>query len=64
MVVYLFGVILLLSCVNYVLRKIVYDYKGFYNIEVINIVFKNFYVDDCLKLVKIVIEVFFLLCDL
>lgn len=51
MIVYLFGGVLFLSCVNFVLRKIVDDNEDVYGLEIVNIVKWNFYVDDCLKLV-------------
>lgn len=51
MEVYLFGVTLLLVCFNFFFRKIVEDNIDEFDVEVVEIVRKNFYVDDCFKLV-------------
>ncbi|XP_062605642.1 uncharacterized protein LOC134267449 [Saccostrea cucullata] len=52
MVVHLFGASSSPSCANYALRKTARDSEELFNSEIINTVFKNFYVDDCLKSVK------------
>ncbi|XP_061191724.1 uncharacterized protein LOC133199952 [Saccostrea echinata] len=54
MVVHLFGASSSPSCANYALRKTARDSEGLFDSEIINTVFKNFYVDDCLKSIKTV----------
>lgn len=49
MTVHLFGAISSPSCVNFALRRNAEDNKDKFDEEVINTVYKNFYVDDCLK---------------
>lgn len=53
MLVYLFGGVLFLSCVNYVLKKIVDYNREEFDVVVVEIVKWNFYVDDCFCLVVI-----------
>lgn len=53
MMVYFFRGVLFFSCVNFVLRKIVNDNKVYYDLQIVYIVERNFYVEDCLKLVKL-----------
>lgn len=57
MEVYLFGVTLLLVCFNFFFRKIVEDNIDEFDVEVVEIVRKNFYVDDCFKLVVLFVYV-------
>lgn len=57
MIVYFFGVVFLFSCFNYVLRKIVSENEVEVGMVVVEIMCCNFYVDDCLKLVFIKVEV-------
>lgn len=52
MVVYLFGGVWLVSCVNYGLQRIVKDNSDDFDFEVVRLVEKNFYVDDYLKFVE------------
>lgn len=51
--VYFFGVGLLLGCFNFVLKCIVEDGEKEFGVRVVEILKKNFYVDDVLKLVLI-----------
>lgn len=53
MVVYLFGVVLLLSVVNFVFKWIVRDNEDKYGILVVDMLWNNFYVDDCLCFVSL-----------
>lgn len=57
MIVNFFGVVFLLSCFNYVLRKIVDDNEEEYGSVVVSTMRRNFYVDDCFRLVSIEIKV-------
>lgn len=57
MFVYLFGVRLFFSCLSFFLKKIVEDNRKYFNVEIIDIVNRNFYVDDCFKLVVFIDEV-------
>lgn len=61
MIVYLFGVILFLGCVNFILKRIVDDFEELFGSELVMFVKKDFYVDDGLKLVFLVIEVLVLI---
>ncbi|XP_062599113.1 uncharacterized protein LOC134260586 [Saccostrea cucullata] len=54
MVVLLFGASSSPGCANYALRKTARDSEELFDFEIINTVFKNFYVNDCLKSVKTV----------
>lgn len=58
MLVYLFGVLLFFCCVSFVFKKIVNDNKFSFDVFIIDIVNCNFYVDDCFKLVFMVLEVY------
>jgi hypothetical protein len=49
MAVHLFGATSSPSCANFALRKTALDCQGQFNIDVIDTVLRNFYVDDCLK---------------
>ena len=49
MLVHLFGATSSPSCSNFALLKTTEDNEGKFNSEVINIVKRHFYVDDCLK---------------
>lgn len=57
MISYIFGVKDLFSCVNFCLKWVVEDSKGRFSDEVVNVVIKDFYVDDFVKFVRIVNEV-------
>lgn len=59
MVKYIFGVILLLSVVNFCLKKIVMMEEQ-QNLEVVNVIDRNMYVDDFMKFIEIVVDVIFL----
>lgn len=52
MKVYLFGAVLSLSCVGFVLCTTVKDNSVIFLFDVVEIVNKNFCVDNCLKLVE------------
>lgn len=52
MIVYVFGVIDLLCCVNYSFKRIVEDNWDKYDFIVIDIVLRYFYVDDMLRVLK------------
>lgn len=54
MMVYFFGVIFFLGCVNLVLRIVVDDGVNEFGVEVVFFIKENFYVDDGFKLVFIV----------
>lgn len=54
MKVYLFGVVLLLGCVNFVFKRVVDDGEKEFGLEVVDFMRKDFYVDDGLKFVKCV----------
>jgi hypothetical protein len=49
MLVHLFGAASFSSCANFALIKTAEDNETSFDLEVIDIVKKNFYVDDCLK---------------
>lgn len=53
MIVYFFGVGLFLGCFNFVLKCIVEDGEREFGVKVVEILRKNFYVDDVLSLVLI-----------
>lgn len=57
MIVYLFGVMLLLGCCNFVLKIIVDDNEEIFGFEFVEFFCCDFYVDDGLKLVLLVEEV-------
>lgn len=58
MIVYFFfGVGFFFGCANFALKRIVIDYEEEFRYNVVNFVRDNFYVDDGLKLVSIVVEV-------
>lgn len=59
MVKYIFGVMLLLSVVNFCLKKIVMMEEQ-QNLEVVNVIDRNMYVDDFMKFIEIVVDVIFL----
>ena len=52
MEVHLFGATSSPSCANFTLRKTAEDNRGEFPEDIINAIKRNFYVDDCLKLVK------------
>lgn len=52
MIVYVFGVIDFLCCFNYCLKRVAEDNREKYDLVVINIVLRYFYVDDMLKVFK------------
>lgn len=62
--VYLFGKVNFLRMIVWVLRRIVIDSRIEFSKDVCKIVFKNFYVDDCLFLVLIIELVIKLLLQL
>ena len=49
MKVHLFGGVSSPSCASFALRKCSEDDRGHYSTEAVNVVLRNFYVDDCLK---------------
>ncbi|KAI2661518.1 Gag polyprotein [Labeo rohita] len=49
MKVHIFGAVSSPSCANYALRKTATDNKDDFQVEVIETIYNNFYVDDCLK---------------
>lgn len=57
MIVYLFGVVFFLVCLNFVVCKIVEDNVKDFFVDVLSIVWWNFYVDDCLKFLFLVEDV-------
>lgn len=52
MTAHLFGGVSSPSCANFALRKTAEDNKASFDSEVIHTVYRNFYVDDCLKSVR------------
>ena len=50
--VHLFGGTWSPSCCNFALRRVASDNKDSYSPDIVNTVFRNFYVDDCLKSVE------------
>jgi hypothetical protein len=49
MLVYLFGATSSPSCASYALKKTATDNQGEFDIQMIDTLNRNFYVDDCLK---------------
>lgn len=64
MKVYIFGVILLFVCCNYVLQRIVEEYGNDYDFGVFVVIMRNMYVDDCFLLADIEEKVRFLIRNL
>ena len=52
MLVHLFGATSSPSCVGFCLRKVAEEFEGEFDPETIQIIRRNFYVDDCLKSVQ------------
>ena len=52
MTVHLFGAVSSPSCANFALRKAAEDNVGKFSQEATDVIYKNFYVDDCLKSVR------------
>ena len=49
MTVHLFGAVSSPSCANFALRKAAEDNAGKFSREAVDVIYRNFYVDDCLK---------------
>lgn len=52
MMVHLFGSVSSPSCANFALRRTAEDNRRYFDVEAVNTVKRNFYVDDCLKSVR------------
>ncbi len=64
MVVHLFGAKSSPSCANFALRETALSCDGQFDIDVVNTVLKNFYVDDCLKSTPTVSSAITMMTDL